>query len=60
MAIGFCFLIKDSVDNLDLWAAFFEGIASSQCRIYVHAKTPFACAVPRCVDTSFENVGYEM
>ena len=46
MAIGFCFLIKDSVDNIDLWAAFFEGIASSQCRIYVHAKTPSACAVP--------------
>ena len=46
MAIGFCFLIKDSVNNLDLWAAFFEGIASSQYRIYVHAKTPSPCAVP--------------
>ena len=46
MAIGFCFLIKDSVNNLELWAAFFEGIASSQYRIYVHAKTPSACAVP--------------
>ena len=46
MAIAFCFLIKDSVNNLDLWSAFFRGIACSRFRIYVHAKTPFPIAVP--------------
>ncbi len=46
MAIGFCFLIKDSVNNLDLWTAFFQGTSSSQYRIYVHAKTSSPRAVP--------------
>ena len=46
MAIAFCFLIKDSVNNLDLWSAFFKGIACSRFRVYVHAKTPFPIAVP--------------
>ena len=46
MAIAFCFLIKDSVNNLDLWSTFFKGIACSRFRIYVHAKTPFPVVVP--------------
>ena len=46
MAIAFCFLVKDSINNLDLWSTFFEGIASSRFRIYVHAKTPYPSAVP--------------
>lgn len=46
MTIAFCFLIKDSVDNLALWSAFFKGISSSRFRIYVHAKTASPGAVP--------------
>jgi hypothetical protein len=46
VAIAFCFLVKDSINNLDLWSTFFEGIASSRFRIYVHAKTPYPSAVP--------------
>lgn len=46
MAIAFCFLVKDSINNLDLWSTFFEGVASSRFRIYVHAKTPYPSAVP--------------
>ena len=46
MAIAFCFLVKDSVNNLDLWSTFFERVGPSKFRIYVHAKTPFPSAVP--------------
>ncbi len=46
VSIAFCFLIKDSVNNLDLWSAFFEGVDPSSFRVYVHAKTPFPSAVP--------------
>ena len=44
--LAFVCLIKDSVNGLRLWAAFFEGIASSQCRSYVHVKIPSLLAVP--------------
>ena len=46
MCIAFCFLVKESVNNLDLWSAFFEGVAPSRFRVFVHAKTPFPSAVP--------------
>lgn len=46
MSIAFCFLVKDSVNNLDLWSAFFEGVAPSRFHVYVHAKTPSPSAVP--------------
>ncbi len=46
MTLAFCFLIKDSVDNLDLWSAFFENIPFPKYRIYVHAKTSSPSAVP--------------
>lgn len=46
VSIAFCFLVKDSVNNLDLWSAFFEGVAPSRFHFYVHAKTPSPSAVP--------------
>ena len=42
----FVCLIKDSVNDFGLWAAFFEGVASSQCLSYVHVKIPSLLAVP--------------
>ena len=44
--MAFVCLFKDSVNGLRLWAAFFEGIASSQCRNYIHVKIPSLLAVP--------------
>ncbi len=42
----FVCLIKDSVNDFGLWAASSEGVASSQCRSYVHVKIPSLLAVP--------------
>lgn len=44
--IGFCFLVKDKVDFLPLWDAFFAAAAPREAKCYVHAKTSQPKFVP--------------
>ena len=44
--IGFCFLIKTSVDHVPLWSSFLARAAPGEARCYVHAKTAAPLSVP--------------
>lgn len=37
--IAFCFLIKDSINQIELWEKYFES-NYDRCNIYIHAKFP--------------------
>lgn len=37
--IAYCFLIKDKINQIELWENFFQG-SDERCNIYIHAKYP--------------------
>ena len=50
MKIGFCFLIKNTINNILFWGRYFENISNQDYQIFIHPKdTNYQCPLQNSI-----------